>query len=45
MPNLAIAGEGRYRLRVYVRVDDAGQEQHLVVVFPGVSRKRLKLTP
>ncbi|MFD1937308.1 hypothetical protein ACFSKW_38150 [Nonomuraea mangrovi] len=45
MPNLAIAGKGRYRLRVYVRVDDAGEEQHLVAVFPGASRKRLKLTP
>ncbi|WP_055483275.1 hypothetical protein [Sphaerimonospora mesophila] len=44
MPNLAIAGKGRYRLRVYVRVD-AGEEQHLVVVFPGASRKRLKLKP
>ncbi|MFI6927115.1 hypothetical protein ACIBIZ_44775 [Nonomuraea spiralis] len=42
MPNLAIAGKGRYRLRVYVRVD-AGEEQHLVVVFPGASRKRLEL--
>jgi hypothetical protein len=45
MPNLAIAGKGRYRLRVYVRVDDAGEEQHLVVVFPGTSRKRLGLKP
>ncbi|MEV4162034.1 hypothetical protein [Nonomuraea dietziae] len=45
MPNLAIAGKGRYRLRVYVRVDDAGQEHHLVVVFPGASRKRLELKP
>ncbi|MDP4500902.1 hypothetical protein [Nonomuraea turcica] len=44
MPNLAIAGKGRYRLRVYVRVGDAGEE-HLVVVFPGASRKRLKLKP
>ncbi|WP_214326308.1 hypothetical protein [Nonomuraea sediminis] len=43
MPNLAIGGKGRYRLRVYVRVDDGGEEQHLVVVFPGASRKRLKL--
>ncbi|MEU6427623.1 hypothetical protein ABZ860_17175 [Microbispora sp. NPDC046973] len=43
MPNLAIAGKGRYRLRVYVRLDDAGEEQHLVVVFPGASRKRLTL--
>ncbi|MGW0808127.1 hypothetical protein [Nonomuraea sp. NPDC002799] len=44
MPNLAISGKGRYRLRVYVRAD-AGEEQHLVVVFPGASRKRLKLKP
>ncbi|SEN00339.1 hypothetical protein [Nonomuraea pusilla] len=44
MPNLAIAGKGRYRLRVYVRVGDAGEE-HLVVVFPGASRKRLELKP
>ncbi|MEU6790555.1 hypothetical protein ABZ907_02545 [Nonomuraea wenchangensis] len=45
MPNLAINGKGRYRLRVYVRADDAGEEQHLVVVFPGASRKRLTLKP
>ncbi|MEU4328890.1 hypothetical protein [Nonomuraea dietziae] len=45
MPNLAIAGKGRYRLRVYVRVNDAGEEQHLVVVFPGASRRRLELKP
>ncbi|GLW05989.1 hypothetical protein Misp01_11190 [Microtetraspora sp. NBRC 13810] len=45
MPNLAITGKGRYRLRVYVRVDDTGEEQHLVVVFPGASGKRLKLKP
>ncbi|MEV5409761.1 hypothetical protein AB0K60_13100 [Thermopolyspora sp. NPDC052614] len=44
MPNLAIRGEGRYRLRVHVRVDEAGAEQHLVVVFPGTSRKKLKLS-
>lgn len=42
MPNLAIAGKGRYRLRVYVRVGEAGEE-HLVVVFPGASRKRVEL--
>ncbi|MDA0633637.1 hypothetical protein OUY22_09425 [Nonomuraea sp. MCN248] len=42
MPNLAIEGKGRYRLRVYVRVRDAGEE-HLVVVFPGTSRKTLRL--
>ncbi|TYB66652.1 DUF2339 domain-containing protein [Nonomuraea sp. PA05] len=44
MPNLAIAGKGRYRLRVYVRVGEMGEE-HLVVVFPGASRKRLELKP
>ncbi|RBQ14923.1 hypothetical protein DP939_37675 [Spongiactinospora rosea] len=44
MPNLAIAGKGHYRLRVYVRTDDAAEE-HLVVVFPGASRKRLSLKP
>ncbi|MEN3540414.1 hypothetical protein AAH991_35250 [Microbispora sp. ZYX-F-249] len=44
MPNLAIAGQGRYRLRVHVRIGDAGEE-HLVVVFPGASRKRLTLKP
>ncbi|MEU8172353.1 hypothetical protein AB0C14_05730 [Microbispora hainanensis] len=45
MPNLAIAGKGRYRLRVYVRVDDSGEEEHLVVAFPGTSKKRLTLKP
>lgn len=44
MPNLAIAGKGRYRVRVHVRVGELGEE-HLVVVFPGASRKRLKLRP
>ncbi|MFI6316826.1 hypothetical protein ACIBG8_04870 [Nonomuraea sp. NPDC050556] len=34
MPNLAITGKGRYRVRVHVRVTGAGEE-HLVVVFPG----------
>ncbi|WP_157520797.1 hypothetical protein [Herbidospora daliensis] len=41
MPNLAIKGKGRYRLRVYVRI--TGDEEHLVVVYPGTSKKRLKL--
>ncbi|GAA1734903.1 hypothetical protein [Nonomuraea bangladeshensis] len=45
MPNLAIKGKGRYRLRVYVRTDAGGEEQHLVVVFPGPSRKKLTLKP
>lgn len=44
MPNLAIRGKGRYRLRVYVRVGRSGEE-HLVVVFPGASRKRYQLKP
>lgn len=42
MPNLATKGKGRYRLRVYIRVNDVAEE-HLVVVFPGASRKKLKL--
>ncbi|WP_459802993.1 hypothetical protein [Herbidospora sp. RD11066] len=41
MPNLAIAGKGRYRVRVYARI--GGQEEHLVVVYPGTSRRTLKL--
>ncbi|MEU4834865.1 hypothetical protein [Streptosporangium sp. NPDC023615] len=44
MPDLAIAGKGRYRLRVHVGAD-AGEERHLVVVFPGTSRKRITLKP
>jgi hypothetical protein len=44
MPNLAIAGKGRYRLRVYVRLGETGEE-HLVIVFPGASKKRLKVKP
>ncbi|MFI6291342.1 hypothetical protein ACIBEJ_07120 [Nonomuraea sp. NPDC050790] len=44
MPNLALTGKGRYRLRVYVRTT-AADEEHLVVVFPGKSRKRLTLKP
>ena len=45
MPNLAITGKGRYRLRAYARINEAGEEHHLVVVFPGKSGKRLKLKP
>lgn len=44
MPNLAIAGKGHYRLRVYVRLGET-DEEHLVVVFPGASKKRLTLKP
>ncbi|WP_181871123.1 hypothetical protein [Sphaerisporangium album] len=44
LPNLAVKGPGRYRVRVYARqVDDAPDpyEQHLVVVFPGRSTKKI----
>ncbi|TKK90064.1 DUF2339 domain-containing protein [Herbidospora galbida] len=41
IPNLAIEGKGRYRLRVYVRIRE--DEEHLVVVYPGTSKKRLNL--
>ncbi|MFI7535863.1 hypothetical protein [Streptosporangium sp. NPDC049376] len=44
MPNLAIAGKGHYRLRAYIRMGKTGEE-HLVTVFPGTSRKKLKLKP
>ncbi|MER7134677.1 hypothetical protein [Streptosporangium saharense] len=44
MPNLAITGKGDYRLRVYVRFGDTGEE-HLVVVFPGASKRRITLRP
>ncbi|MEV0585501.1 hypothetical protein [Nonomuraea sp. NPDC050310] len=43
IPNLAVAGKGRYRLRVYHRIDAAGEEHHLVVVFPGKAQKRVVL--
>ncbi|MGI5160047.1 hypothetical protein [Microbispora sp. CA-102843] len=36
LPNLAVKGPGRYRLRVYARGPE-GAEEHLVVVFPGRS--------
>ncbi|WP_433237652.1 hypothetical protein ACQPYK_29330 [Streptosporangium sp. CA-135522] len=49
LPNLAVAGPGRYRIRIYVRNQDKAAadvserpvEEHLVVVFPGRSRKTI----
>lgn len=46
LPNLAINGPGHYRVRVYARAgeDDTTilpTEQHLIVVYPGQSRKKI----
>lgn len=46
LPNLAIEGPGRYRVRVYARAGDDSPtilptERHLVVVHPGRSRKAI----
>ncbi|MEU6729526.1 hypothetical protein ABZ917_37990 [Nonomuraea wenchangensis] len=48
LPDLALDGPGRYRLRVHTRLlewdeDDPGapQEEHLVVVFPGDSAEKV----
>ncbi|GAB3151095.1 hypothetical protein GCM10027161_50940 [Microbispora hainanensis] len=51
LPNLAVAGPGRYRVRVYVRgqeealryASERPVEEHLVLVFPGTSGKTLFL--
>lgn len=40
LPNLAVKGPGRYRLRAYARGPE-GAEEHLVVVFPGRSAKKV----
>ncbi|MBB2745605.1 UNVERIFIED_ORG: hypothetical protein FHR35_005468 [Microbispora rosea subsp. rosea] len=40
LPNLALKGPGRYRLRVYARGGERAEE-HLVVVFPGRSVKKV----
>ncbi|MBE3010091.1 hypothetical protein IL992_12945 [Microbispora sp. NEAU-D428] len=40
LPNLAVQGPGRYRLRAYARGPE-GAEEHLVVVFPGRSAKKV----
>ncbi|GAA3415516.1 hypothetical protein [Streptosporangium vulgare] len=48
LPNLAVDGPGRYRMRVYARAfewdeDDpeAPVEEHLIVVYPGRSTKKV----
>ncbi|WP_157245257.1 hypothetical protein [Nonomuraea typhae] len=52
LPNLAIAGPGRYRVRVYARRSeqdrddpDVPAEEHLVVVYPGRSAERVVHRP
>ncbi|WP_084959397.1 hypothetical protein [Thermoactinospora rubra] len=40
LPDLAVAGPGRYRVRVYARARSS-YEEHLVVVYPGRSAKRV----
>ncbi|GGO07280.1 hypothetical protein GCM10010116_14590 [Microbispora rosea subsp. aerata] len=37
LPNPALKGPGRCRLRVYSRVNGEAGEEHLIVVFPGRS--------
>ncbi|MFF3666995.1 hypothetical protein [Microtetraspora malaysiensis] len=47
LPDLAVSGPGRYRVRIYVRdqkeaimsVSELPVEEHLVIVYPGKSRK------
>ncbi|MBX6382461.1 MAG: hypothetical protein IRZ07_05725 [Microbispora sp.] len=41
LPNLALKGPGRYRLRVYARMNEKAGEEHLIVVFPGRSAKKI----
>ncbi|MEN3533511.1 hypothetical protein AAH991_00210 [Microbispora sp. ZYX-F-249] len=51
LPNLAVSGPGRYRVRVYVRGQEEALkyasewpvEEHLVLVFPGSSGKTIFL--
>lgn len=52
LPNLAVNGPGRYRLRVYARTldekqgdPDAPLEEHLIVVYPGRSTKKIAHVP
>ncbi|WP_194243878.1 hypothetical protein [Nonomuraea phyllanthi] len=52
LPGLAVAGPGRYRLRVYARTlpwdeDDpeAPLEEHLLVVYPGRSTGKVVYRP
>ncbi|MEO3859010.1 hypothetical protein ABGB08_29200 [Acrocarpospora sp. B8E8] len=41
LPNLALNGPGRYRLRVYARGEEFAPEQHLIVIYPGHSTKKI----
>jgi hypothetical protein len=48
LPNLAADGPGRYRMRIYARAfewdeddPDAPVEEHLIVVYPGRSTKKI----
>ncbi|MFG2071836.1 hypothetical protein [Nonomuraea maritima] len=45
LPNLAVAGPGPYRMRVYSRLrprhPDMSAEEHLIVVYPGRSMKKV----
>ncbi|GII66990.1 hypothetical protein Skr01_70750 [Sphaerisporangium krabiense] len=42
LPNLAVKGPGRYRVRVYAGGEAQAYEQHLIVVFPGRSGKKVE---
>ncbi|MDF5759163.1 hypothetical protein [Spongiactinospora sp. TRM90649] len=44
LPNLAAAGPGRYRVRLYVRDDGEHPIEHLIVTYPGRSDKRVILS-
>ncbi|MFB9527213.1 hypothetical protein [Nonomuraea roseola] len=52
LPNLAVDGPGRYRMRVYARTfewdendPDAPIEEHLIVIYPGSSTKTIVHRP
>ncbi|MBG0816600.1 hypothetical protein [Planomonospora sp. ID82291] len=52
LPNLAVDGPGRYRMRVYARSfewdeddPDAPVEEHLIVVYPGRSTEKIVHRP
>ncbi|ACZ86846.1 hypothetical protein [Streptosporangium roseum] len=52
LPNLAVDGPGHYRMRVYARPfewdeddPDAPVEEHLIIVYPGRSAKKLVHRP
>ncbi|GAA2213962.1 hypothetical protein GCM10009850_094260 [Nonomuraea monospora] len=44
LPDLAVDGPGRYRMRVHARAGErerGGSEEHLIVVYPGRSAKKV----